>query len=724
MIRREIELARRAREAQFEREQYLFPAVLLGVDYLNSAAVARQPGHSWFQELGLQDDGEATPGIAFNRKAPNLPGLKVTVKRWPKAPYDYEVVDWDASQIKDLPGYTGTPLLPRHAQDHIDGYDPLILPTRNLSALRTYITPGSDELKVNVAPYAAFGGLNDLDLSGGQPASGLARYVLVYLAGDGTIQTVDGSTATDLDTAPPPKPDVPAGGIPSAYVRIDGDQVAIAEADIVEARKILDQGGGGSQILTWGQVALVSGSTVTTYTDLGEAVDAAVTGDKILGFGDFDLGTGQLDIDEVIAITSSTGSRDDFVIRGTGETQVYVTCEEGDKPGLSNFTIINASTSGDPKPLYFDDTELDGFIEVYNVKILVTETGHDTIRFAYLDTNCLVNFVFPHFQSFDNTTTNQRAITADASQALVQGGVLAMISGSETFEELNSGTVTVRQLPYLQTGTSVGSGWFTNAQNDLATPDRDVFPKGATAGLEARFRNLLNNASNIPAHQYHWSYRSLQVDDTANHKLGFQNQISSPYFGTEDGFTLATVANTVADSNTFAHFLRLYNFSGGTTTGLYLEWTNSTAKNAWDMILGISPLISAGDYHLGELRVWDVQSPSGSDEYWAIRWNYEGSTSPQHPLRVGLWYGTGVTLAAGDGTLVNAQVPFYAGLMHGVQLATAAGPLGAMSLSASDGSVAGQVAAVQASMPANFKTARFFVIQTSCQAFLDEVTVA
>lgn len=276
---RDVLLARGQRETQFEKDQKTFLAVLAGVDYANSAAVARQPGHVWFQEL--EQYGDATPGIAFNRKAPPIPGLKVTIKQWPKAPFDYEVIDWDATGIKDLPDYTGTPLLPQHAQDHIDGYDPLILPTRNLAALRTYITPGNTTLKVNVAPYGDFGGQNDLNLSASKPASGLARYVLVYLdPTDNTIKTVNGDTATDLDTVPPTKPAVPSGGIASAYVRIDGDQTAISEADIVEARSIFSGSGGGWPFTT--SLITVDPSGNADHSALDAAISAASAGDCIL----------------------------------------------------------------------------------------------------------------------------------------------------------------------------------------------------------------------------------------------------------------------------------------------------------------------------------------------------------------------------------------------------------------------------------------------------------
>jgi hypothetical protein len=456
-IKREITLARRAREAQFEREQYTFPAVLLAVDYLNSAAVARQPGHSWFQELGLQEDGEATPGIAFNRKAPGLPGLKVTVKRWPKAPYDYEVVDWDASQIKDLPGYTGTPLLAQHAQDHIDGYDPLILPTRNLSALRTYITPGSTTLTVNVAPYADFGGLNDLDLSSSQPASGLARYVLVYLAGDGTIQVVEGDTATDLETAPPPRPETPAGGIPSAYVRIDGDQAAIAEVDIIEGRRILEQGGGVHPFPAWGEVILHrDDGTFDVYTDLVEAVDAAATDDVLIGLGEFDIGS-QLNIDQYIHLTGVNDDPKSFIIRSADETQLNITsrCE------LASLRVENTKLSGDATAINIASPF--SAIVLRNVEVISTSAPgiNRAIRVGTTTSVTLIDC-----NSTSGTGSTQRALYTTGSVNIF-GGVYDVFDAITAIESA-SGGLFLYQLPRIRDGL-IGSdgGWYVNNDNQL-----------------------------------------------------------------------------------------------------------------------------------------------------------------------------------------------------------------------------------------------------------------
>lgn len=244
---RDIILTRRAREQQFEQVHDTFVAKLLAVDYSDSAAVARQPGFVWFQEL---EPGDPAPGIAFNRKVPALPNLKVTIKRWPKKPFDYEVIDWDPDQIKNLSSYTGTPLLVQHGRDHEPGgYDPINVYSEMMVPLRT--DPGGG-LTVNVAGYrytlagssVVFGGHNGYSLAAHVPASGLARYVLVYLnTATNALAAVAGATTVDLDTVIPARPDVPTGGIGSAYARLAGGQTEIVRADIKPAREWLRTSG-------------------------------------------------------------------------------------------------------------------------------------------------------------------------------------------------------------------------------------------------------------------------------------------------------------------------------------------------------------------------------------------------------------------------------------------------------------------------------------------------
>jgi len=156
--------------------------------------------------------------------------------------HEYIVEKLDTTRLKWLPGWNGDPCLANHARSHEPGGgDPVDVYTRMLVALKTYITADNAGLTVNIAPYGDFGGYNNFSLAASQPASGLARYVLIYLdTADDAIKTVNGDTTVDLATVEPARPALPDGGIASAYVRVDGDQTSFAESDIKDARDFLN----------------------------------------------------------------------------------------------------------------------------------------------------------------------------------------------------------------------------------------------------------------------------------------------------------------------------------------------------------------------------------------------------------------------------------------------------------------------------------------------------
>jgi hypothetical protein len=117
--------------------------------------------------------------------------------------------------------------------------------------LRTY--PGeAGALTVSASPLryiksnalVSFPGKNSLDISASQPASGLARFVGIYLdPDDNTLKSVDGATTSDSPAITPDSPSFPESAILSANVRLDGDQTIISEVDIVDVRQILDASG-------------------------------------------------------------------------------------------------------------------------------------------------------------------------------------------------------------------------------------------------------------------------------------------------------------------------------------------------------------------------------------------------------------------------------------------------------------------------------------------------
>lgn len=166
-----------------------------------------------------------------------------------------------------------------------------------------------------------------------------------------------------------------------------------------------------------------------------------------------------------------------------------------------------------------------------------------------------------------------------------------------------------------------------------------------------------------PQDSYQYSRRPWYVDDFGNNVAGFEGNHSSPY-PLSGAFSLSLGGSSTAGAATFRHFLRLLNsntYASGTLA--YLQWTDSSGLETVEILAALFGSVAAGaDEFSCELRVWDVQSPSGSDPYSCIRWRHMASTYPTWPWRVGLWYGTGVTFSATDGTMVN-EIPYVPGLV-------------------------------------------------------------
>jgi hypothetical protein len=203
--------------------------------------------------------------------------------------------------------------------------------------------------------------------------------------------------------------------------------------------------------------------------------------------------------------------------------------------------------------------------------------------------------------------------------------------------------------------TAGGAEAFTTKGVGIGMPaGKDIYPGGSANGLQLRFENLFGDDK--PADNYEFTQRTFQTNDFVNRKAGFEDSQGSPYnFGASPGGFSATVpANTQVMSNNFAHFLTLYDQAG---TGASLNWSEATARNNLILVGAAGPLWTASDYNMTEIRCWAVQAPGAADRYWACRINWMGATYPQFPLRVGLWYGTGLTYAWNDGTLVQLQVP-------------------------------------------------------------------
>lgn len=211
--------------------------------------VPSRPGFVWCQEYSPSDD--TSPFHAFNDKVQPREGLPI----WVGDGLDgrREVLDWRNGTITSTPDYAGQKYLPAHHNDHEwpdfkPGPDVVNVYPRSLTIMRTY--PGeAGLLTVSVSPIRyrknnallLFPGKISFDISASQPASGLARWVGIYLdIDDNTIKSVNGPTTSDSPAIIPNSPTFPQTAILSALVRLDGDQTAFSEVDFIDARQIID----------------------------------------------------------------------------------------------------------------------------------------------------------------------------------------------------------------------------------------------------------------------------------------------------------------------------------------------------------------------------------------------------------------------------------------------------------------------------------------------------
>ncbi len=278
----------------------------------SNIAVPSRPGFVWCQEYSPSDD--TSPFHAFNDKVQAREGLSVWIG--PGLGGRREVLEWNNATIVNTADYAAQKYLPTHHTDHEwpdfkPGADVVNVYPRSLSMLRTY--PGeAGALTVSASPLRyiksnaliLFPGKNSLDISASQPASGLARFVGIYLdPDDNTLKSVNGATTGDSPTITPDSPAFPESAILSANVRLNGDQTTFSEVDIVDTRQILDSSGAidGTRISKLvspdgltdpvfsadnsGDVTLAGTGTLIIPTDLIHAGDT----DTKLSFTDDDI---------------------------------------------------------------------------------------------------------------------------------------------------------------------------------------------------------------------------------------------------------------------------------------------------------------------------------------------------------------------------------------------------------------------------------------------------
>ena len=253
---RDAILARLQRERQFEDNRAITKAELIKVD--GAVKVSDRPGYMWAREYGQQG------GVfqVFNPATAALNHLPVLVAHQPKTPSQRRVldVDWETIAYESTPP-ANFPYLPAHHESHerYDGHygsDPVDVYLRMVYPLRCEL---DSALTVQVAPLVyqvggqrvRYAGVDSLSLAADVPGtSGKARKVLVYLdTASNTVKTVAGALGSSATGTALPYPAIPAGGIPSCYMRLEYGQTALVETtDFEDARMLFSYANSGTVI--------------------------------------------------------------------------------------------------------------------------------------------------------------------------------------------------------------------------------------------------------------------------------------------------------------------------------------------------------------------------------------------------------------------------------------------------------------------------------------------
>ena len=232
--------ARKTHERQFAREVVVTNAVIVARN--GSTEVPNTYDHIWVLPLGT---GE--PVAVYNRRVKgNRAGMGVQIGFAPNS----TILEVLRTVVDTIAGVEPTAGLETqiHAPSHlVGGDDPLYVYDRAIVILLVYPT-GVAGLSVKVAPlgyrvgsrWMIFDGHPAFDISGHEPAAGLARFVLVGLDRTANaLSSVAGATTVDSMAILPEFPAIPASMIPGTFVRLAGGQTAFEEGDFWEAREFL-----------------------------------------------------------------------------------------------------------------------------------------------------------------------------------------------------------------------------------------------------------------------------------------------------------------------------------------------------------------------------------------------------------------------------------------------------------------------------------------------------
>ena len=249
--------------------------------------------------------------------------------------------------------------------------------------------------------------------------------------------------------------------------------------------------------------------------------------------------------------------------------------------------------------------------------------------------------------------------------------------------------------------------------------------KDRIAAEETRFDRIFNSAN--PNHAVQWFSRRFSENDFENHIAGFEDEQSSPYGfgGSPGGFSLTNPGSSyAAESETYKSILRLYQYNA--SNPLYVEWTSATGMDQLNaQHLFVPAAVFTSDKLLYEIRLWDVQSPSAADKYWAIRLNWMGATYPAYPLRVYCYYGTGITFAIADGTKFGVDFPVPPAEFLDIQLNVYSSPSFFVKVSKNNVPYFSSNTS-QAGYPAVFKTARLICPAgvNYFQSLIDDIVIS
>lgn len=256
---RDVQLQKAQDDERFKQTTPLIPVVLTDAEGRTSvggvsvlAVVEDSPNEVWGRAYG-----DAPPFQYLNNDAvPEWSGIPIWVG-YREGSTQIECLGINYSAVDTSVELPSGGL---HGEQHEEGgYDPVDVSRRMRTELKC--TVDLDNWKVTVGPFeyrahngvrTYFHGKAGYDLAAAQPAAGLARWVLVRLdTSTNTLAYTSGTTGPNITTYNLTKPNCPDGSIPSAYLRINGDDSAFSGADreLDDARIFLNDVQSGSSIL-------------------------------------------------------------------------------------------------------------------------------------------------------------------------------------------------------------------------------------------------------------------------------------------------------------------------------------------------------------------------------------------------------------------------------------------------------------------------------------------